>query len=65
MGLGPQVGRLGVGLVFFNSEIPFYIAQKFLKIHQKIFINRILDFRLIITIFLNYYLITRISFFLK
>jgi hypothetical protein len=44
-------------LLFFNSEIPFYIAQKFIKNAPKLFINNIFIFRLIIVILFNYYII--------
>jgi hypothetical protein len=59
------VGRLGGILVFFLFFIPKFIFKE-LKNHKKnlpkIFIIEVLDFRLIIIIFLNYCLITRISF---
>jgi hypothetical protein len=43
---GPLVGRLGLGDFWFfsNSEIHFYIAQKFPKNSPKLCINKILVF---------------------
>jgi hypothetical protein len=61
--MGPG-GPVSVGFVFFFKFRNDYLkSSKIPKNSPKLFINRILDFRLIITIFLNYYLITRISFF--
>jgi hypothetical protein len=40
--------------LFFNYEIHFYIAQKFIKKSPKLLINKIFVFRLIIIILLYY-----------
>jgi hypothetical protein len=53
---GPA-GEVCFFLLLFNSEIPFYIAQKFIKNAPKLFINNIFIFRLIIVILFNYYII--------
>jgi hypothetical protein len=58
------VGRLGLGdfCFFSNSEIHFYIAQKFIKHSPKLFINKIFVFRLIIIIlFTRIFLLKRID----
>jgi hypothetical protein len=61
-GLGPQVGRLVKFRFFLKFRNTFLYSSKIHKNSPKIFINKILVIRLIITILLNYYLITRISF---
>jgi hypothetical protein len=63
-GMGPG-GPAGLGVVFgffFQFRNSFLKNSKSHKKLPKIFINGVLDFRLIIIIFLNYCLITRISF---
>jgi hypothetical protein len=57
---GPQVGRLGVGLVFFfflKFRNTFLYSSKIHKTSPKLFINNIFIFRLVIVILFNYYII--------
>jgi hypothetical protein len=56
---GPLVGRLGLGVLFFSFLFrnTFLDSSKIHKSSPKLFINKILVFRLMITILFNYYII--------